>query len=103
VFALIGARLTTGAKREGWTFVLTGLAIVLMVASFFIALFPNVMISSTTHLNNLTITNASSSPYTLKVMTVVAAIMVPVVLAYQIWTYIVFRRRVKADPKELTY
>ncbi len=103
VFALIGARLTTGAKREGWTFVLTGLAIVLTVASFFIALFPNVMISSTTHLNNLTITNVSSSPYTLKVMTIVAAIMVPIVLAYQIWTYIVFRRRVKADPKELTY
>jgi cytochrome d ubiquinol oxidase subunit II len=103
VFALVAARIFMGAKREGWTFVFTGLAIVLAVASLFIALFPNVMISSTTTLNNLTIYNVSSTPYTLKVMSIVAAIMVPIVLAYQTWTYIVFRRRVKADPQELTY
>jgi cytochrome d ubiquinol oxidase subunit II len=103
VFALIVARLTAGMKREGWTFALTGVAVLLLVAGWFIALFPNVMISSTTHLNNLTIYNASSSPYTLKVMSIVAAIMVPIVLAYQAWTYIVFKRRVKADPQELTY
>jgi cytochrome d ubiquinol oxidase subunit II len=103
VFALIGARITTGIRREGWAFVLTGLAIVLTVASLFIALFPNVMISSTAAVNNLTIYNASSSDYTLKVMSIVAAVMVPIVLAYQIWTYRVFRRRVKADAQELTY
>lgn len=103
VFALIGARITAGIRREGWAFVLTGLAIVMTVASFFIALFPNVMISSTTAASNLTIYNASSSAYTLKVMTIVAAVMVPIVLAYQAWTYVVFRRRVKADPQELTY
>jgi len=103
VFALIAARITTGAKREGWTFALTGLAIVLTVASLFIALFPNVMISSTAAVNNLTIYNASSTPYTLKVMSIVAAIMVPIVLAYQVWTYWVFRKRVKADAKTLTY
>ena len=103
VFALIGARITTGIKREGWTFALTGLAIVLTVASLFIALFPNVMISSTAAVNNLTIYNASSTPYTLKVMSIVAAIMVPIVLAYQIWTYIVFKKRVKAEAETLTY
>jgi cytochrome bd ubiquinol oxidase subunit II len=69
----------------------------------FIALFPNVMISSTAAVNNLTIYNASSTPYTLKVMSIVAAIMVPIVLAYQVWTYIVFRKRVKANAKTLTY
>ena len=101
--ALILSRLSAGIKREGWTFAFTGLAIVLTVASLFIALFPNVMVSSSAAVNNLTIYNASSSPYTLKVMTIVAAVMVPIVLAYQIWTYWVFRKRVSADPKELTY
>jgi cytochrome d ubiquinol oxidase subunit II len=90
-------------KREGWAFVLSSLAIVFAIAAFFTALFPNVMISSTDAANNLTIYNASSSPYTLKVMSIIAAIMVPVVLAYQAWTYWVFRQRVKADPKTLTY
>ena len=103
VFALIASRVTTGMKREGWTFRSPGLAIVLTVASLFIALFPNVMISSTAAVNNLTIYNASSTPYTLKVMSIVAAIMVPIVLAYQIWTYMVFRKRVKADAETLTY
>jgi len=90
-------------KREGWAFVLSSLAIIFAIAAFFTALFPNVMISSTDAAYNLTIYNASSSPYTLKVMSIVAAILVPVVLAYQAWTYWVFRQRVKADPKTLTY
>ncbi len=103
VAALILSRYLVGKKREGWAFILTGLAVVLTAAAFFTALFPNVMISSTGAANNLTIYNASSSPYTLKVMSIVAAVMVPVVLAYQIWTYWVFRKRIKADPKSLTY
>jgi len=103
VIALIAARWLAGMKREGWAFILTGLAIVLTVASLFIALFPNVMISSTTSVNNLTIYNASSSAYTLKVMSIMAAIMVPIVLAYQGWTYWVFRKRITADAEKLVY
>ncbi len=101
--ALVLTRVWMAAKRERLSFAATGLAIILLIASFFIALYPNVMISSTSPDFNLTIYNASSSPYTLKVMTIVAAVMVPVVLAYQIWTYWVFRKRVKADPDTLTY
>jgi cytochrome d ubiquinol oxidase subunit II len=83
--------------------VTTGLAIIFTVASLFAALFPNVMISSTAAEFNLTIYNASSSPYTLKVMSIIAAVLVPVILAYQIWTYWVFKKRVKADNETLTY
>jgi cytochrome d ubiquinol oxidase subunit II len=91
------------ARKDGGAFVTTGLAIVFTIASYFFALFPNVMISSIDANFNLTIANASSSPYTLKVMSIVALIFVPVVLTYQIWSYIVFRKRVKADPKTLIY
>ncbi len=90
-------------KRSGWAFILSGATIVFTVAALFFALFPNVMISSTSADFNLTIYNASSSPYTLKVMTIVACVMLPIVLAYQIWTYVVFRKRVKAEAKTLTY
>jgi cytochrome bd ubiquinol oxidase subunit II len=85
-------------KKEGWSFTATGLIIVLVTASFFIALFPNVMISSTDIANNLTVYNAASGEYSLKVMTIVALTMVPIVLAYTIWSYYIFRKRV--TPKE---
>ena len=100
--ALVLSRVFMG-KKEGWAFAMTGLTVFFAVGSLFVALFPNVMVSSTSPDFSLTITNASSSPYTLKVMTIVACIMVPIVLAYQIWTYIVFRKRIKADAKTLTY
>ena len=52
---------------------------------------------------SLTIYNASSSPYTLQVMSIVALIFVPIVLAYQGYTYWVFRKRISTDTKTLTY
>jgi cytochrome bd ubiquinol oxidase subunit II len=103
VLSWILSRIFIGAKKEGWAFATTGLAIIFMVAGLFTALFPRVLVSSLAADFSLTIYNASSSPYTLKVMSIVAAILVPVVLAYQVWTYWVFRKRVKADKDSLTY
>lgn len=81
-------------KRYGWVFVLSGLAIALTVISAFAGLYPRVMVSSLNPEWSLTIYTASSTPYTLRLMTIVAAIFVPVVLLYQGWTYWVFRERV---------
>ena len=69
----------------------------------FMGLFPRILISNVDPGFSLTIYNAAASPYTLKVMTIVAVIFVPIVLLYQIWTYRVFRQRVKADPETLIY
>ncbi len=90
-------------KRDGWAFILGLLSIVFQVVTVFLTLFPRVMVSSLNPEWSLTIQNASSSPYTLKVMTIVAAIFVPIVLLYQGWTYWVFRKRITAKPEELTY
>jgi len=103
VASLVASRMMMEQKREGWAFITSSLAVILVVAALFFALFPNVMISSTAAANNLTIYNSSSSPYTLRVISIIAAVMVPVVIAYQVWTYYVFRKRVKADAKTLTY
>ncbi len=81
-------------RREGLSFTATGLIMIIVTASFFVALFPNVMISSIDIVNNMTVYNASSGNYSLKFMTIVAAIMVPIVLAYTIWSYYIFRKRV---------
>ena len=83
--------------REGWAFIFSSLAIVSFVSDLFNALYPRVMPSSINKAFDLTITNASSTDYTLKTMTVVALIMTPLVLIYQGWTYWVFRKRVSAD------
>ncbi len=92
--ALLGVVALTAAVREGWAFVLTTVAVVATVVLLFACLYPNVMPSTISDAYSLTIHNASSSPYTLKVMTWAAAIMTPVVLIYQGWTYWVFRQRI---------
>ncbi|MEU1884720.1 cytochrome d ubiquinol oxidase subunit II [Micromonospora rifamycinica] len=92
--ALIGALAAARVRREGWAFTGTALAIALAVATLFTALFPNVMPSTGDPAGTLTATNAASTPYTLKIMTWVAVIFTPIVLAYQGWTYWVFRKRI---------
>lgn len=81
-------------KRDGWAFGMTGAVIALTVASVFAGLFPRVMISSISQAFDLTIYNAASGPYSLKVMTIVAVTLLPFVLGYQIWSYFVFHKRV---------
>jgi len=90
-------------RREGWAFAFTGLYIVLTQVVFFALMFPRVMISSTNPAWSLTIYNASSSQYTLGVMSIVALIFVPIVLAYQGWTYYVFRKRITTKKAALVY
>jgi cytochrome d ubiquinol oxidase subunit II len=90
-------------KREGWAFIMVALNIVLTQVTFFSMTFPNVMLSTLNPAWSLTIYNASSSQYTLTVMSIVALIFVPIVLVYQGWTYYMFRKRVSTDKKSLVY
>jgi cytochrome d ubiquinol oxidase subunit II len=80
-----------------------GLTIGLATIMVFSGLFPRLMISTLDPANNLTIYNAASSPYTLKVMTIVAAIFVPIVLLYQGWSYWIFRKRISPESSDLHY
>ena len=68
------------------------------MATIFIDLYPNVMVSSTSSNNNLTIENAAAGTYSLKVMTIVAVVLFPVVLLYQGWNYYTFRHRIVGPP-----
>jgi cytochrome d ubiquinol oxidase subunit II len=93
IVAVIAGVVLVMAGRWGWAFVATSLTIVSMVLSIFIDMYPNVLVSTLGEANNLTIHNASSAPYSLKVMTVIAAIFLPAVVAYEGWAYYVLRRR----------
>jgi cytochrome d ubiquinol oxidase subunit II len=79
--------------REGWAFAGTAVTVMLTVATLFGDLWPDVLPSSTRAAYSLTVANASSAHYTLEVMTWVAVISLPLILAYQGWTYWVFRQR----------
>jgi cytochrome d ubiquinol oxidase subunit II len=92
--ALVGGLVAAGAGREGWAFVGTFATIALAVVGLFLALFPDVMPSTTDPAYSLTTTNAAATAYTLKVMTWVAVVFTPIVLGYQAWTYWVFRKRI---------
>ena len=80
-------------QRAGWAFVTTAVSIAFALLTVFMIMFPRVMISTLNPAWSLTIYNASSTPYTLTIMTVVALVFVPIVLVYQGWSYWVFRQR----------
>jgi cytochrome d ubiquinol oxidase subunit II len=103
VVVLLVTILFINRKMEGWAFLSTGVHIILTQIAFFTLMFPRVMISSTNPAYSLTIYNASSSQYTLTVMSTIALIFVPIVLAYQGWSYYMFRKRIIADKQELVY
>ncbi|HJQ03844.1 MAG TPA: cytochrome d ubiquinol oxidase subunit II [Nocardioides sp.] len=92
--ALVGAGLAARAQREGWAFVATFATIALAVAGLFLALFPDVMPTTLVGGTGLTTSNAAATAYTLRIMTVTAVVFTPLVLAYQGWTYWVFRQRI---------
>jgi cytochrome d ubiquinol oxidase subunit II len=92
--ALLAGVAMARVGREGLAFLGTFVTITLAVAGLFLALFPDVMPSSTAADFSLTTTNASATAYTLKVMSWVALLFTPIVLGYQAWTYWVFRKRI---------
>jgi cytochrome d ubiquinol oxidase subunit II len=94
MLAAIAAVWLVYEHRDGFAFAATAVTIAACILSIFVGLYPNVMVSSTNAAYNLTVHNTASGAYSLKVMTVVVVIFLPFVLAYQTWTYYVFRRRV---------
>ena len=94
ILAVIAAVWQVYEHHEGFAFAATAVTIASCIISIFADLYPNLMVSSTNPAYNLTVHNSASGNYSLTVMTVVVIILLPVVLAYQIWTYYVFRRRV---------
>jgi cytochrome bd ubiquinol oxidase subunit II len=100
--ALLGGLVANRFGREGWAFVGTAAATGLAVVSLFAAMFPDVMPSSLDPAWSLTTTNAASTPYTLKALTIIAGIFTPLVLLYQGWTYWVFRKRITVEPVTVT-
>jgi len=96
ILAVLAAFWLVNDGRDGSAFAATTVTMASAIVAIFVGLYPNVMVSSTSAANNLTAYNTASPAYPLKVMSVVAIILLPVVLGYQAWTYYVFRRRVSA-------
>jgi len=97
ILAVIAAVLLVYARRDGFAFTATAVTIACCILAIFTDLYPNLMVSSTSKAYNLTVHNAASAPYSLKAMTVVVVVFLPLVLIYQAWTYYVFRKRVSAS------
>ena len=96
VAAALATVVRARAGAEAWAFALSSATIVALFASLWVWQFPNALPSSS-GATDLTLAEAASTPYTLKVMTFVAVALVPFVLLYQGWTYWVFRRRIGAE------
>ncbi|MBO2453083.1 cytochrome d ubiquinol oxidase subunit II [Actinomadura barringtoniae] len=88
------------AGSSGRAFALTAVTLAGVVLTIFIDLYPHVMVSSTNSAYDLTVGNTSSASYALTVMTIVLAVLLPVVLVYQGWSYYVFRSRITVDDLE---
>ena len=97
VAALFGIKIFLAKGSPLMSFASSCVTIVMVVFTGVIGLFPNLIPSSLDAAHSLTIFNSSSSTYTLKIMTVVALVFVPIVIAYKIWVYRLFRSRVTGD------
>lgn len=97
VVAVVASYLLNRKGDELKAFAAIALFLAFGVMAIFGSVYPNVMPSTLDSAWNLTVDNASSSDYTLKVMTFVAVFGVPVVLLYQGWSYYVFRKRISVD------
>ncbi|PJE20768.1 MAG: cytochrome d ubiquinol oxidase subunit II [Mycobacterium sp.] len=97
VAQLVAVLLAWRQASDGWAFLCALVVVASVVVLLFGALFPNLVPSTLDSQWNVTIYNASSTPYTLKIMTWIAAIMTPLTVVYQGWTYWVFRQRISAD------
>jgi len=95
VLAAIASAVGTWKDKELFSFLATGLILAGVVTLLFNGLFPRVMVGTNSPVNDLLIVNASSTPYTLSLMTKIAFTILPFVLAYQAWTYWVFSKRIK--------
>ncbi len=95
LLAVIAAVALMSTDHDGFAFTASGIAIAACVGTIFIDLYPNVMVSSTSDAYNLTVSNAASGGYALKVMTIVTVAIFPIVLLYQGWSFYVFRARVR--------
>lgn len=92
--ALLASIFMQFKQKLGVSFIASALTIVLVTIAVFSGMFPRVMISTLDPAWSLTVYNASSTPYTLKIMTIIALTLVPVVLLYQSWNYWIYRKRV---------
>jgi cytochrome d ubiquinol oxidase subunit II len=97
ILAVLAAVWLVHDHREGFAFTATTVTMASCIVAIFVGLYPNVMVSSTNAAYNLTVHNTASNAYALKIMTVVAVVMLPFVLAYQAWSYYVFRKRVSTQ------
>jgi cytochrome d ubiquinol oxidase subunit II len=102
LLAIAASKLFIQKEAMGKAFISVAVGIALTTVALFVGLFPRVLVSSLDPAYSLTIYTASASQYTLKTMTIVAAILVPIVLVYQGWTYWIFRQRIGKKSK-LTY
>src|ERR1700742_4667526 len=82
---------------DGWAFACAALVVAAVVVLLFGSLYPNLVPSTLNGEWSMTIYNASSTPYTLKIMTWVTAFFAPLTVVYQAWTYWVFRQRISTE------
>lgn len=91
---LLGGLFAHYTSREGFAVAASGLTVALVPVALFAATWPDVMPARNDTAMSLTLHNVSSTHTTLLVMTVVTVVFLPVVLAYTVWAYRVFRGRV---------
>jgi cytochrome d ubiquinol oxidase subunit II len=103
VLAILVAGYFMRKEQSGRQFFMTCLTVAFTLLTIFTFLYPRVMVSSLNPDWSLTIQNAASSTHTLRLMTIVTLIFLPIVLLYQAWTYWVFRKRVSSEVEKLTY
>lgn len=94
LLAILGAVAFVFKEKIGAAFTAVCLAIVTQMATGFVGMFPNMLPSKIDDSFSVTLYNAAGSTLNLKIMLTVACIFVPIVIAYQIWSYVLFKDKI---------
>ncbi|GAA2760412.1 cytochrome d ubiquinol oxidase subunit II [Actinopolymorpha rutila] len=96
VGAVAGLGVVAGVllRHDGWAFAGTTAAVGATVVAVFCSAFPTLMPSTLGRAHDLTVLTEASPAYGLRILTIAGLVILPAVLAYQGWSYWVFRKRV---------
>jgi len=84
---MLMAKYLCAKEKQSFAFILSAFSIAFIITSMGAALFPSIIPAVNDPALSLTLTNASSSALTLKTMLIIAAIGMPLVIGYHVWSY----------------
>jgi cytochrome d ubiquinol oxidase subunit II len=103
ILAFVWILVLLAKNKAGVALLTSGIIAALYITSIAVMVFPNFVVSTIDPAYSLSLYNCASSPKTLEIMLIIAGVGVPIMLAYTIFVYRVFKGKVNKNDSEAAY